>query len=365
MSWFSNHLQRLGEKEQHFVLMSPTQIEAAYDQHPMRAHQDYLKIEVAKAHLQESQGVPVIYAHIGFTREEQWISWPNLVFPEANSQAPAAPNWTNNAMLVPTLPYAGDEVILSVGLFNLTGDSTKEAHLNTLRAIAGTLQTPKVPRLPELSATLDNGLRSLLTCEDAQLTLGLHTIFGGYHQQRYPWIRQGYLALVSNGDLRPPDDAFRVRNGQLWVQDPTTDTLRHYRESSYLLLRICLFQERNDLDELAGIRKFYNASRQSLLQDNEAKALYFIKCALHATYDCEDLTRADKFRILDGLKRDFKDVRDALETTGFFNQSDPQMKSPRCHTPGQLTAPRPTDNADRKPDVYLPSLDDIFEDLLL
>lgn len=364
MSWFSNHLQRLGEKEQHILVFPPAQVDESYDQHPMREHQDYLKIEVAEAYLQVETMRPVIYAHIGFSREGSWVSWPNLVFPNAAQPEPAA-CWPNNAPLVPTLPYGGEEVILSVGMFVLHGDSGKEAHLNTLRTVAGTLQTPKVARMPELSASLDDGLRSLLTCSDAQLTLGLHTIFGGFHQERYPWIHQGYLALIGTHGKELDQTLFRVCSGKLCLWDPQTETTTPYRDNNFLLLRLCLFQDRNDLSELAGIHKFYDQSRHALLHDNEDMALYFIKRAIQATYDCEDLTRAEKFRTIDGLKRDFKDVRDALETTGFFSDAKHQSIVRPSHNDGVLTPPRPDDSADRKPEVYLPSLDDIFEDLLL
>jgi hypothetical protein len=360
MSWFSHHLQRLGEKEQHILFIPSTQVDETYDRHPMREHQDYLKIEVAEAYLQNQTELPVIYAHIGFTREGEWVSWPNLVFPHNQTQS-----WPNNALLVPTLPYAGDEVILSVGMFGLSGDSAKAAHLTTLRTVAGTLQTPKVARLPELSAILDQGLRNLLTCDDAKLKMGLHTICGGYHQQDYPWIHQGYLLLIRQSETLPPVDQFRIAKGKLCLVNRETGQCEPYRKSDFVLLRMCLFQERTDLDELVGIRSFYNESRQALLEDNEAKALYFIKRALHAAYECEDLTRAEKFRVLDGLKRDFRDVRDAIETTGFFKESPSKLAPLSTEDPGFLTPPRPDQAADRKPEVYLPSLDDLFEDLAL
>ncbi|WP_437513967.1 hypothetical protein [Sorangium sp. So ce1099] len=289
----------------------------AIDPAPARAGVHYFRLWLSDMHLSKEiawmkELVPAVHSVI----QLDFGGRPGLQIPGIadSSTLKAEEGATNvisrNRLLTPTLPFQGGTVSIQAGLFSLPGKTYLRGFLKTLSSFSTLLAVPQISAALALAAPLGDGIQEMLTGDTgARLHLG---VLGSYAAND---LRSTYLAAIraTAGQIRP--DSLWVVDDQLCVGDakdrvPLTGF-------DYILLRLELFTERDDWDQLTSIAEPYAAMLDALGEENKGKAESSLRQAIVAALKAPELTQADRRRIPEALKKRYVESYSALQLPTF------------------------------------------------
>lgn len=218
-----------------------------------------------------------------------------------------------NFLLTPLIPFKGGEVRLITGLFAVEGKNQMKELVNVMGGFAKLLAVPQLSTALSIAEPLASGIQALVS--GGGMHLAFHNSFVGAGGTGTP-LRSGYVAVI-----RSTDQAIRerllVKGDELWTGASLTDPqARPYEDTDFLLLHVELRDARDDWNALGSIATPFKAAIDALGESDNAKADAHLRVALVAALKADELTKADRRRVVDAIKAEFAEAKNALTQSG-------------------------------------------------
>jgi len=221
-----------------------------------------------------------------------------------------------NFMFAPLLPFKGGQVRLIAGLFAIKGQNQAKEFITIMGGFAKLLAVPQISAVLDIAAPLAEGVQTLVGGG------GLHL---GYHNS---WVGAGGAGTVLSPGyfavIRSTDAALRNRllvvNDELYEGASLADPARKpFEAADFMLLHVEMRETRDDWNELASISKPYTAAIDALGDQDEARADAQVRLALTAALKADELTKADRRRVVDSIKADYEAAKGTLMAHGLVD----------------------------------------------
>ncbi|AUX48204.1 uncharacterized protein SOCE26_097350 [Sorangium cellulosum] len=217
---------------------------------------------------------------------------------------------SRNRLLTPTLPFQGGTLAIQAGLLSLPGKNYLGGFLKTLSSLSTLLAVPQISSVLALAAPLGEGIQELLSGDaGGRLHLGVLESYAASD------LRSTYIAAIraTAGQIRPDS---------LWVVDDQLHTGSGKDRApltgfDYMLLRLELFTERDDWDQLESIAEPYAAMLDALAEGDKGRAESSLRQAIVAALKAPELSQADRRRVAEALKKRYIESQSALQLPVF------------------------------------------------
>ncbi len=203
--------------------------------------------------------------------------------------------------LTPLLPYNGGIVELSAGLVALEGTRVLGEFVKAIDAVTQVLAQPPLSSALAAVGPVTRAVQTLFGAGAGRQHLGVHLSYAG--EQLPQALHAGYVAVIrrdasqlSVHDLSVQQGVLRLRGVPLAGAD-------------YMLFRIERVDERDDWDSLASIASPFRDALTALSHGNSQIADAHVRRAMLEAWTSPDLTRADRTRVCNELKRNYQDAR--------------------------------------------------------
>ncbi|WP_437675040.1 hypothetical protein [Sorangium sp. So ce131] len=312
---------------QHFVYLrvDPARVVGrAVDPAPAKAGVHYFRLWLADMHLSKEiawmkELIPAVHSVI----QLDFGGRPGLEIARIadTSALKAEEGATNiisrNRLLTPTLPFQGGTLAIQAGLLSLPGKNYLGGFLKTLSSFSMLLAAPQVSSVLALAAPLGEGIQELLSGDaGGRLHLGVLESCAADD------LRSTYIAAIraTAGQIRPDS---------LWVVDDRLYTGNASDRApltgfDHMLLRLELFTERDDWDQLKSIAEPYAAMLDALGEGDRGRAESSLRQAIAAALKAPELTQADRRRVPEALKKRYVESLGALRLPALGDLGDEQ-----------------------------------------
>ncbi|MGA9275520.1 hypothetical protein [Ilumatobacter sp.] len=215
-----------------------------------------------------------------------------------------------NYPMTPPLPYNGGVVELSAALVGVQTQNGLKEMITAMDQLAKVLAVPQLSAVVGVAGPVANTLDSVLGHGQQELALGVHQAFnhGGTDQ-----LRSGYYLAARHDGGPEALDHFTVRDGALcWKRDG----FPLVREFDYMLFRLELLPERDDLEYVASIFDWMGKAEEAAVAEHMDDARQFLRQASLAAWKSLDLTAADRRRVPAALQARFIEFLQAMGIAG-------------------------------------------------
>jgi hypothetical protein len=245
-----------------------------------------------------------------------------------------------NFLLAPLLPFKGGAVGLAAGLFAVKGENQMKDFIGVMSGFAKLLAVPQISSALNVAGPLADGVQALVG--GGGLHLGYHNSYvgtGGNGNLLAP----GYFAVVRSTDqkLRP---RLLVVNDELWEGTSLTDPQRRpYTAEDFILLHLEVRETRDDFNELTSIANPYDDAIKALGDRELERADSKIRLALTNALTADELTKADRRRVVDTLKADYELAKETLAAQGLVDVDEHDLQQQMNSAARAVTAQRALD----------------------
>ena len=203
--------------------------------------------------------------------------------------------------LTPLLPYNGGIVELSAGLVALEGTRVLGEFVKAVDAVTQVLVQPPLSMALAAIGPVTSAVTTLFGVGGGRQHLGVHLSYAG---ERSPQaLHAGYVAVIRRDASQLSVHDLSVQRGVLRLRGvPLTG-------ADYMLFRIERVDERDDWDSLTSIATPFRDALTALSHGNGQIADAYVRRAMLEAWTSPDLTRADRTRVCNELKRSYQDAR--------------------------------------------------------
>jgi hypothetical protein len=288
----------------------PTAIQAGQTYFRLRLCQMFLQKEVSAA----KTWYPVVHSLVKFDfGDQQGLEIPNLADPTIAGVKDGQENVVvSNLVLMPAAPFSGGTVAINAGLVAIANANHLTDFIGVFGKLADLLAVPQLSTVLKIASPVATGIQSLFSAGDSSMHLGFKGQFAGGE------LKSGYLAVIraTEQDITAP---------KLWV---VKDKLREgaamkgsvpFERFDFMLLRFEVFADRDDWDRLTYIDEPYQQALDALQDGSDdavKKADFFLQTVLRRVFKSQDLTQADRVRVVAALKDRYKEAKNLLGTHG-------------------------------------------------
>jgi hypothetical protein len=284
-------------------------------------------------------------AQMFLRKEVQWLkSWQpavhSLVRLEAGDQALEVPNIADATrigiqptdaglviskkfVLTPTLPFNGGLVHLSAGLMAIEGQNYLKNALQVLGGFAELLNVTQFSAALNVVQPLALGIQNVFTGEGkTHMHLGIHNTYAAGE------LQAGYIVAVRATEQQLKPDELWVVGGQLRRgRGPDAGQSVPLEGFDYLLLRVEVFEQRDDWEKLSAIEEPFREALKALHDPaTEDQAPQYLRTAFLKTRLAPELTRADRRRVVQNLKDQYEEVKKDLGTAKLRGRQVPSLE---------------------------------------
>lgn len=220
-----------------------------------------------------------------------------------------------NYPLTALMPFNGGVVELMAGLVSMKGDASLKSFIKVVEDFSGLLNVPQFSAALAVAEPVASGVQELLGGASGELRLGLHQTYTGAGGGGANVLSPGYIAVVMA-------DATQLPKDQLWVVADRLQLGQSLAQSTpftnydYILLRVEGRTARDDMEGLTSIEEPRQRALSALAQGQKEIARHELSLAQAAAINCPELTRADRRRTFDGLKKEFEEMGGAGAVPG-------------------------------------------------
>jgi hypothetical protein len=167
-----------------------------------------------------------------------------------------------NTRVAGPIPYRGDSVAISVGLFRVkTRDWARQA-LSLLESVAKAFDSSKLTNYLNITEPLMDGIESFLGMKDQmQFRLGQRDEFVDPETHVGNVFSPGYFVTIRGDEQKIEKEKFWIKENQLYIGENASH-LQSYREQDYILYQISLFDKRNDYTTFDFHRQWEDVQNQ-------------------------------------------------------------------------------------------------------
>ncbi len=199
------------------------------------------------------------------------------------------------------LPYNGGVVELSAALVGLKTSSGLKEMMTALDQLSAVLAVPQLSAVVAVAGPVANTLDSVLGQSKEHLELGVHQAFKYGSEEQ---LRSGYYLAAHREGGPKVLSQLMVKNGALcWKRADEPPV----REFPYMLFRLEMLPERDDVEELTTIFDWMKKAEEAADGDRMPEARKFVQQAGLAAWNSPDLTRADRKRVPVALRDRFQE----------------------------------------------------------
>ena len=276
---------------------------------PCQAGVHYFRLWLAEMRLAQDQAWfttrhPAVHSLVRLRFGDQDVELPRLSGPmtlPGLDQAHLGAVVHLDHPLTPLLPYNGGIVELSAGLVALEGTRLLGEFVKAIDAVTQVLAQPPVSTALAAVGPVSRAMQTLFGASAGRQHLGVHLAYAG--DQLPQALHAGYVAVIRR-------DASQLSVHDLSVQQGTL-RLRGIPPAGvdYMLFRVERVGERDDWDTLASIAAPFRDALTALSHGNAQIADAHVRRAMLEAWTSPDLTRADRTRVCNELKRSYQDAR--------------------------------------------------------
>ena len=202
-----------------------------------------------------------------------------------------------NYPLTELLPFHGGTVEIQAGLLALKSESSLISAIKMLEGFSQLVTAPLGQALT-LAGQVTIGVEKMFNGTGGQVHLGYHQTFAAAGGGGSNVLQPGYVAVIAATAAELPLAQLSVANGQLQRNEKGLEGF------DYLLFRIEGRETRDDMPRNIE-EPFQEAQAAGELGDAD-KARGFREAAIAAAFRSPDLTRADRRRVIDGIKKELQ-----------------------------------------------------------
>lgn len=319
----------IDKDRQHFIYhpLPPERVDRKLNPDPLEANRHYVRVRLAEMFLKQQVSwfknwYPAVHSLVKFDFGQQQIEIPNLA-DAARLGIPSSGQGdivARNFMLTPTIPFNGGTLSLNAGLIAMEGENYLNNLLKVLGNFAGLLNISQLSTALSIAQPLATGIQDLFGAGNNRLHLGFHNAYAAGE------LQDGYLAII-----RAPET--EVDTASLWVvgdqlrRATGTTTTAPFAGYDYLLLRVEVFEKRDDWERLTAIQEpFQEAIRMLHDPATETQALFHLRTAMLRARQTPELTGADRRRVVESLKEQFEKTKQELGILGAVSGAPPTLK---------------------------------------
>lgn len=278
----------------------------------LQAGRHYVRVRVVRMHLKyEStwlqEWMPAVQSHVRFDAGNLNVEIPNLADAKrANLQADKKAGLLviKNVPLTPTVPFHGGVLELSASLLAIKGANRLNDFVGVLGGFAEVLQVPQFTAALAVAQPLIKGMDVLLDVANDHIHLGY------FNSYRAGELSDGHILVVRSPAADTDPDQFVVVQDTLHVRDPgAPGGTRAYVECDHMLLRVEVFEERDDWEMLTLISEPWAEVQQVMSEqaaDWEKTAAMKFRLVLLRVAQAKELTKNDRIRIGNELTTQYK-----------------------------------------------------------
>jgi hypothetical protein len=203
--------------------------------------------------------------------------------------------------LTPLLPYNGGLVELSAGLVALEGTRVLGEFVKAIEAITQVLAQPPLSTALAAIGPVSRAMQTLFGAGAGRQHLGVHLAYAGDQVPRA--LHAGYVAVLRRDASQLSAHDLSVQQGMLRLRGAAPAGV------DYMLFRVERVAERDDWDSLASIAGPFRDALTALSHGNAQIADAHVRRAMLEAWTSPDLTRTDRTRVCNELKRSYQDAR--------------------------------------------------------
>jgi|GEM_PF-806469 len=305
-----------------YLNIHPEQVERTFKPVAIEAGVHYVRLRLAGMFLKKGTSWfkdwhPAVHSTVRLTFGSKELEIPGIADSTRVGLQPTGGGdvIARNFLLTPTLPFNGGTISLNAGLIALPGDDHLKGFLKTLGNFSGLLGVAQLSAALNIVQPLAEGIQELFT-SGSRLHLGLYDTFAAGE------LKAGYMVAV-----RAPQQT--VTSAYLWVIGDTLHegaTLEEARRNpfeshDYMLLRVEVFDKRDDWEHLASIQEPFQEALKALrgAQSNE-ESIQHMRTALLRAIQSPELTETDRKRVVQSLKERYEAFKKTLDFSGALGE---------------------------------------------
>ncbi|HWA72258.1 MAG TPA: hypothetical protein VG937_07995 [Polyangiaceae bacterium] len=321
MSFFDSIKGLFDKDRQNFIdVVIPTErVDRSLETPAIQAGLHYFRIWMPSMFLKKevawfSTLYPAVHSLVKLTFGDNQVELPNIADSTKLGIQPKGGQGdviSKNYLLLPTMPFNGGVVSLVTGLVAVTGENYLNNFIRTLGSFADLLAVPQLSAALKVAGPLTAGIQDLFGQGNGRLHLGYTRTFAAAD------LVAGYYAVLraKQGELDPKYLSVKEER-LLYKGEPLTGF-------DHLLLRIEVFSERDDWDQLTSINAPFKAALRALQTQDELKANMEIVAAIRAAYEAPELSRAHQQVVIRELKSRYQQAKNDFLLSGLGETTMP------------------------------------------
>jgi hypothetical protein len=299
----------------------------------MKAEEHYLRVSVAQMFLKDKKKLLTEYypALSSLVRcdfgDAPQVELPNLadssrMLPTQDGKGDVI---VRNVPLVPLIPFRGGTVNIAAGLFAMAGTNQLKDFLSVMSGFASLLSVPQVSGALAIATPLATGIQKLVDGAGG-MHLGYENTFVGAGGQGNI-LKAGYRAVVRVPAANLNKAALVVADRQLREREAAGSTATTaFERADFMLLHFELRSDRDDWNALSSIATPFRGAVTALEEGDDAKADVLFRQALGAALKAPELTKVDRRRVIDLLKKDYQQARSDLGFRGLVERGETDLQ---------------------------------------
>jgi hypothetical protein len=314
-------LLELGVRERDTIIYRPidrAHVDVAIEDAHAEAGRHYVRLRLADMFLKHEVRwfrtlFPAVHSLVRFDFGSQRVEIPNVADSSrvGMQQGVGGDIVARNFVLTPTVPFNGGIIELDAGLLAIEGENYLGNFIHALGGFASLLAVPQLSAVIGLAQPLAAGVQDLLGGGNGRRHIGLHDSFTADQ------LKPGYLAVIRASESDLPLERLYVVGDQL-RQGTGLAAGQHgpLVGYDYMLFRLEVFEDRDDLEQLTSIWQPLSEARSQLRNQDEKKAEFYLLEAKQRAYDAPELTRVDRRRAITVLNEQYQQARDDFLVAG-------------------------------------------------
>ncbi len=227
-----------------------------------------------------------------------------------------------NHPMTALMPFNGGIVEVTAGILAMQGEDFLNRFIKVMGDFSNILVVPQLSAALSVAEPIAKGVEELLGVTNGDLHLGLHQAFVGGEGGGANTLKAGYIAAILAEENELDASKLWVVNDRLRYGTNANDS-RLLEGRTYMLFRIENREQRDDMDRLTNIRGPFDEAINALMSGEEERSKTLLNTSLAAALTSNDLTKADRRRVIQALRDEYKEVEDIWrQTRGELTRGD-------------------------------------------
>jgi len=299
------------------LIDDPAHVDSHSVSAPLEANKTYFRLRLAEMFLKKdvkmgSSWYPAVHSLVRFDFGNQpQFEVPNIVDPVIQGMKPrgAGDVIVRGLALTPPMPFRGGNVAINAGLVAIEGENHLRKFIGILGGFASLLNVPQLSAAIGMAEPLASGIQELFGAGKGQLRLGIK------RESSAEGLKRCYIAALGAKEADVDANSLWVVEHELREGVSLTSNTPFDR-FDYMLLQVEIFENRDDWNQLTYVAEPLNEVIDALSSGDEAKAKLQLQSAKRNVWKSQDLTQADRTRVVARLNEWFVQARDDLQTKG-------------------------------------------------